>query len=195
MRTRLTAISMVLALLVTACATAQTNDTASSGVSDTTLAGQEPATTTTLADEGVDMTDDQEIPDQCTLLTDEEVSTLAGHEVVAADGDSFLGCAYAPPDEIIGDVVVNAGFGDGDARAVAAEGWPDAAQVIPIDVGGDTVAVTSPEDDGVVSVITASDGRFVQLVVTFLFIEATDTEQIDLAAQLAVTALDRWENG
>jgi hypothetical protein len=195
MRTRLMAISMVLALLVTACATAETNDTASGGVSGTTLASQEPASSTTNADEGVDMTDDEEIPDQCTLLTDEEVSTLAGHELVAAGGDSFLGCAYAPPDEIVGDVVVNAGYGDGDAQAVAAEGWPNAAQVIPVDVGDDTVAVTSPEDDGVVSVITASDGRFVQLVVTFLFIEPTDTEQIEAAAQLAVTALDRWESG
>jgi hypothetical protein len=82
---------------------------------------------------------------------------------------------------------------DGDTASVAASGFPNADQIITVDVGEDTVAVTTPEGDAVASVITGSDGRIVELAIVFVGIDPTDTARIEEAATLAVTALERWD--
>jgi hypothetical protein len=57
------------------------------------------------------------------------------------------------------------------------------------------VAVTTPAGDAVASIVTASNGRVVELALVFLFIDPGDTARIEEAAELAVTALERWESG
>jgi hypothetical protein len=133
-----------------------------------------------------------EAPDACSLVTAEEATAFAGYELVMGQ-DSPLGCSYLPPDSNVADVVVRAVLLDGDTASVAANGFPNADQIITVDVGEDTVAVTTPEGDAVASVITGSDGRIVELAIVFVGIDPTDTARIEEAATLAVTALERWD--
>jgi hypothetical protein len=60
-------------------------------------------------------------------------------------------------------------------------------------VGDDTVAVTTPAGDAVASIVTASDGKILELAIVFLLIDPSDTARVEEAAQLAVTALGRWD--
>jgi hypothetical protein len=107
--------------------------------------------------------------------------------------DSVLGCGFLPPGSDVADIVVNALLRDGDVASLAAEGFPNATDIIPVDVGEDTVAVTTPSGDAIASVITASGGRLVELAIVFLLIDPEDTARIEEAATLAVTALERWD--
>lgn len=129
--------------------------------------------------------------DNCSLLSNEEVTALAGYELVAGE-DSPLGCPYIAPGEDIADVRVVAVTRPGGAQAVAEEAFPDAPEIIPVDVGADTVAVTDPSGDTIASVLTADGDRLVELSVIFLFVSPDDTARIEEAAQLAVTALERF---
>jgi hypothetical protein len=134
---------------------------------------------------------EEEEVDNCSLITADEATALAGYDLEQGE-DSFLGCSYIPPGSSVADVVVKAVLIDGDAASIAAEGFPNAAEIIPVGVGEDTVAVTTPAGDAVASVITASGGRLVELAIVFLLIEPTDSARIEEAATLAVTALGRW---
>lgn len=131
-------------------------------------------------------------PDNCTLITEEEATELAGHELVVL-GDSILGCGFVPPGADVADVVVNAAELDGDAASVAEEGFPNADAIIPVSVGGDTVAVTTPAGDTIASIVTADGGRVVELAIVFVGIDPDDMARIEEAAELAVTALGRWD--
>jgi hypothetical protein len=135
---------------------------------------------------------EEETPDNCSLITEEEATALAGYDLEVG-GDSILGCGYLPPGSDVADIVVNALLRDGDVATLAAEGFPNATDIIPVDVGEDTVAVTTPSGDAIASVITASGGRLVELAIVFLLIDPEDTARIEEAATLAVTALDRWD--
>jgi hypothetical protein len=154
-----------------------------------------------LSDEGpVDL---DEVERELTQVGEGEI---AGPEVVEADeataltgydlevgGDSILGCGFLPPGSDVADPVVNAVLHEGDVASIAAEGFPNATDIIPVDVGEDTVAVTIPSGDAIASVITASGGRLVELAIVFLLIDPEDTARIEEAAGLAVTALSRWD--
>ena len=142
---------------------------------------------------GVAETDD-ELPDNCSLITAEEATALAGYELELGE-DSILGCSYLPPGSNVADVVVKAVQLEGDAASVATAGFPNASEIIPVAVGEDTVAVTTPAGDAVASIITASGGDFVELAIVFLGIDPGDTARIEEAAELAVTALGRWSDG
>lgn len=133
-----------------------------------------------------------DLPDNCSLITAEEATALAGYELELGE-DSILGCGYLPPGSSVADVVVNTARLDGDAAAVAAEGFPNAIDIIPVDVGDDTVAVTDPSGDTIASIITGDGGRFVELAIVFVGIDPDDPARIEEAAQLAVTALERWD--
>ena len=132
-----------------------------------------------------------ELADNCSLITAEEATALAGYELELGE-DSILGCGYLPPDSSVADVVVNTAILDGDAASVASEGFPNATEIIPVGVGDDTVAVTTPTGDTIASIITGDGGRFVELAIVFVGIDPDDTARIEEAAQLAVTALERW---
>jgi hypothetical protein len=135
-----------------------------------------------------------ELPDNCSLITAAEATGLAGYDLEVGE-DSILGCGYLPPGSDVADVVVNAVRLEGDAASVAAAGFPNAAEIIPVAVGEDTVAVTTPSGDTVASIITASAGDFIELAIVFLGINPDDTAGIEAAAELAVTALGRWGDG
>jgi hypothetical protein len=162
------------------------------GATDTT---DETGTTEVQAPEDDEVEEDEEdLPDRCSLVTEEEATALAGYELEIA-GDSPLGCAYVPPGEDVADLGVNTVFAEGDAATVTAAGFPNAGQIISVAVGDDTVAVTTPADEVVASIVTAGNGKVVELSLVFLSIEPGDTARIEEAAELAVTALQRWENG
>jgi hypothetical protein len=187
---RLLVMTTLLALLA-ACGNGQggaTNDT------DEQTTTNETDTTDTEDLEEEDEADEEELPDRCSLITEEEASSLAGYELEVG-GDSFLGCGYIPPDSSVADITVNAVLAEDDAATVTAAGFPNANEIIPVAVGEDTVAVTTPSGDAVASIVTASDGRVVELALVFLLIDPDDTARIEEAAELAVTALGRWESG
>jgi hypothetical protein len=137
---------------------------------------------------------DDELPDNCSLVTAAEATALAGHDLELG-ADSILGCGYLPPGSNVADVVVKAIRLEGDAASVATAGFPNASEIIPVAVGEDTVAATTPSGDAVASIITASVGDFVELAIVFLGIDPDDTARIEEAAELAVTALGRWADG
>jgi hypothetical protein len=155
------------------------------------------AETETDATEGTESTEaseatEEEAPDNCSLITEEEATALAGYDLEVG-GDSILGCGFLPPGSDVADIVVNAVLREGDVATIAAEGFPNATDIISVDVGEDTVAVTTPSGDTVASVITASGGRLVELAIVFLGIDPNDSGRIEEAATLAVTALERWD--
>ena len=154
------------------------------------------ATEATEATEATDTAEatDVEEPDNCSLVTSEEATSLAGYELEVGE-DSAVGCGYIPPGSSVADLTVNTSILDGDAASAAAQGFPNAAEMIPVDVGEDTVAVTTPEGEVVASIITASGQRIVELTVVFLGIDPGDQARIEQAAGLAVTALSRWDGG
>ncbi|MGA9595465.1 MAG: hypothetical protein WBV06_04875 [Acidimicrobiia bacterium] len=186
---RFAIVGVLVALLLAACSGDQgTDTTVTTTAAETTL-----ATETTMAAETTtaDMSDG-EPPDNCSLITAEEATALAGHTLDAGE-DSMLGCGFIPPDGSIADMSVIAFERDGDAASVAATDFPDAAQTIPVSVGTDTVAVTNPEGDTVGAIVTGDGGRFVELQIIFLGIDPGDMSRIEDAAQLATKALGRWQ--
>ncbi|HSJ83911.1 MAG TPA: hypothetical protein VLA91_08850 [Acidimicrobiia bacterium] len=164
------------------------------GTGTTDVAAAETETDGTEAAESTETSEatEEEAPDNCSLITQEEATALAGYDLEVGE-DSILGCGYLPPGSDVADIVVNAVLLEGDVASIAAEGFPNATDIIPVDVGEDTVAVTTPSGDTVASVITASGGRLVELAIVFLGIDPGDTGRIEEAATLAVTALDRWD--
>jgi hypothetical protein len=104
----------------------------------------------------------------------------------------MLGCGYLPPGTSVADLTVGAFARDGDAASVAANDYPDAGETIPVAVGTDTVAVTTPADGAVAAIVTGDGGRIVELQVVFLETDPTGTARIEQAAQPATTALSRW---
>jgi hypothetical protein len=133
-----------------------------------------------------------ELADNCSLITAEEATIFAGYDLALGE-DSILGCGYLPPDSSVADLVVNSAILDGDAASVAGEAYPDATEIIPVGVGDDTVAVTTPSGDTIAAIITRDGGRFVELAIVFIGIDPDETARIEEAAQLAVTALERWD--
>ena len=176
---------VVLMLLAWACG-GEGDGTGASGVTTA-----ESETESTDAPEPTEAPE-EEMPDTCSLITVEEATALAGYELKVGE-DSILGCGFLPPGSDVADIVVNAVLREGDVASIAAEGFPNATNIIPVDVGEDTVAVTTPSGDAIASVITASGGRLVELAIVFLLIDPEDTARIEEAAALAVTALSRWE--
>jgi len=131
-----------------------------------------------------------ELADNCSLITPEEATIFAGYDLELGE-NSILGCGYLPPDSSVADIVVNSAVLDGDAASVAGEAFPDATEIIPVGVGDDTVAVTTPSGDTIAS--TRDGRRFVELAIVFIGIDPDETARIEEAAQLAVTALERWD--
>jgi hypothetical protein len=137
--------------------------------------------------------DEEESIDACSLITADEASALAGYELEV--GEPFPGmCPFREPGSDVADITVYAVNAEGDAATVTAAGFPNADRIIPVAIG-DTVAVTDPNGDVVASIVTADDGRVVELALVFVGIDPDETTRIEEAAQLAVTVLERWEDG
>jgi len=180
-------VAIVMVLFMSLLAACSGNQGTNTTTTSTTMGAETTAPTgTTVAD-----TAGGEAPGNCSLITADEATALAGHPLEVGE-DSMLGCGYIPPGSSVADMSVIAFERDGDAASVAATDYPNAAETIPVSVGSDTVAVTTPEDDAVAAIITGDGGRFVELQVVFLGIAPGDTSGIEAAAQLATTALGRW---
>lgn len=125
--------------------------------------------------------------DNCTLLTDEEVSALAGKEL-ESDLDSALGCAWVVPGEVVGDFTLDS-FRSATSAADYGAALVPSADVIPIDgVGDEAVALAV---DGSVNFVVAKQGDLgVVLVTTFLDV-TPDSPSLEAAGDLAATALGR----
>jgi len=175
-------VGVLIVALLTACSGDQGTTATTTTVATATTT---PAETTTA---GIAA---GEAPDNCSLITADEATALAGHTLEVGK-DSMLGCGFLPSGSDVADLSVIAFERDGTAASVAAADYPDAAQIIPVAVGSDTVAVTTPADDAVAAIVTGDGGRFVELQVVFLDIGPADTARIEAAAQLATTALGRW---
>ncbi len=126
--------------------------------------------------------------DNCTLLTNEEVSALAGKELAATE-DGPLGCAYVESGEVVADFSIRSYRQDGDAAAAAAKLAPS-LKVTPMNGIGDEAVALSDSDGSVNFLIARKGNLFVELVMTFLDVEA-DTPSLQQAGQLASTALGR----
>ena len=178
---------LLVVMTVIACACGGEDD----GTGASNVMTAESETESADAPESTEATE-EEMPDTCSLISEEEATALAGYELEVGE-DSILGCGFLPRGSDVADIVVNAVLREGDVASIAAEGFLNATDIIPVDVGEDTVAVTTPSGDAIASVITASGGRLVELAIVFLLIDPEDTDRIEEAAALAVTALSRWE--
>lgn len=142
-------------------------------------------------DEGVgsdDHVDDAQLDvDNCTLLTNEEVSTLAGKEL-ESDLDSALGCAWVVPGEVVGDFTLDS-FRSGTSAADYGAALAPSAEITSLDgVGDDAVALAV---DGSVNFVVAKQGDLgVVLVTTFLDV-TPGSPSLEAAGELAMTALGR----
>jgi hypothetical protein len=143
--------------------------------------------------EGDEEEDEEESIDVCSLITADEASALAGYELEV--GEPFAnGCPFFEPGSDVADITVYTVNAEGDAATVTEAGFPNADRIIPVAIG-DTVAVTDPNGDVVASIVTANDGRVVELALVFVGIDPDETTRIEEGAQLAVTVLERWEDG
>ncbi len=123
--------------------------------------------------------------DNCTLLTDAEVSALAG-EALEATGDSPLGCGWVVPDETIADFTLNT-FRSADSVEDRAADLAPSAEVVEMEgVGDSAVALVV---DGSVNFLVAKQGDLgVVLVTTFLDV-TPDSPELEAAGAIARTAL------
>ncbi len=126
--------------------------------------------------------------DNCTLLTSDEVSALAGEQLNVTE-DGPLGCAYVRPGEVVGQFSIRSYRQPGDAAAAASKLAPS-LQVIRINGVGDDAVALADSDESVNFLIAHKGDLFVELVMTFLDI-TPNSPALAKAGQLASTALAR----
>lgn len=144
---------------------------------------------------GDDDSDDTEAPaeaqpvdvDDCTLLTSEEVRSLAGRTLVPTE-DSPLGCGFAAEGQEVADFGI-ASFRSGGSAADNAGDVAGDVEVRDVDGAGDDAVALVREDN--VNFLVARDGDlFVQLVMTFLDVPPA-SDAFERAKELATLALQR----
>jgi hypothetical protein len=126
--------------------------------------------------------------DNCTLLTNAEVSDFAGKQLSAGE-DSPLGCPYTAAGEVVADFSIRSYRQGGDAAAAAATLAPT-LRVIELTSIGDEAVALADSDDSVNFLIARKGNLFVELVMTFLDV-TPDSPALQKAGQLASTALGR----
>ncbi len=125
--------------------------------------------------------------DNCSLLTDDEVSTFAGLTLVHGE-DSILGCGFAEPDAAIADFSVLATRSGQSVAEVAAEMAP----------GLDVHDLMGGNFDEAVALFDGDEANFlimrrgdVRVVLVMTFLDVTTGQPLADATNLAETALDR----
>jgi len=125
--------------------------------------------------------------DNCSLLTDDEVSAFAGKTLVHGE-DSVLGCGFAEPDASIADFSVLATRSGQSVADVAAELAPS------LDVhdlmGGDFDEAVALFDGDEANFLIMRRGD-VRVVLVMTFLDITTGQPLADATHLAETALDR----
>jgi hypothetical protein len=127
--------------------------------------------------------------DDCSLLTDEEVSAFAGEELVVTQ-DGPLGCGWVVPGEIIEQFNIRSFRGGGDAATAADVLVNNPQKVIELAGAGDDAVAVSTYDEIINWVIARKGDLFVVINQTFLSFDPTPSE-LDRSAKLAATALGR----
>ncbi|MBI2169177.1 MAG: hypothetical protein HYU28_06695 [Actinobacteria bacterium] len=126
--------------------------------------------------------------DDCTLLTNEEVSDLAGTDLASTE-DSFLGCGWAEEGEVVADFSIRSFRSDAGVAEYSKELAPDAKLVEIAGVGEEAAGLVGTDDE--VNFLVARDGDlFVEMVMTFLDVPP-DSENFEKAKELAKKALER----
>ena len=125
--------------------------------------------------------------DNCSLLTDDEVSMFAGMTLVHGE-DSVLGCGFAEPDAAIADFSVLATRSGQSVAEVAAELAP----------GLDVHDLMGGDFDEAVALFDGDEANFlimrrgdVRVVLVMTFLDITTGQPLADATHLAETALDR----
>lgn len=127
--------------------------------------------------------------DNCTLLTDEEVTAFAGDDLVVSE-DSPLGCGWVEPGEIMAQFTVQAYRGGGDSAAAATALVNSPQEVIELSGVGDDAVAVSTHGEVINWVIARKGDLFVVINQTFLLFEPTPQE-LERSGKLAGTALGR----
>lgn len=127
--------------------------------------------------------------DNCSLLTDQEVSALAGEELVVAE-DTPLGCGWVIPGEPMHQFGVQSYRGDGDSSAAAMVLVDNPEQIIDLDGVGDDAVAVSTYGEVINWVIARKGNLFVVINQGFLGLEPTPSD-LDRSGELAATALGR----
>lgn len=128
--------------------------------------------------------------DNCSLVTDAEASSLAGHEL-KHDEDGPLGCPYVRPGSSTGEFIVRAFEGKGAARENFGEHSTDTT-VLEISGVGESAAVLA-RDQHVNFLIVRKGSRYIQFVTTFLENVNLGSPQLRQAEDLAVKAIGRMK--
>jgi hypothetical protein len=128
--------------------------------------------------------------DNCKLVTNDEVTALAG-KALQADEDGPLGCPFTEPGETLGLFSIRSYKQGGDAAAAATKLAPTLKVIKLAGVGDDAVALADG-DDSVNFIIARKGNLFVELVMTFLDI-TSDPASLKPASDLASTALGRLD--
>ncbi len=141
-------------------------------------------------DDGGDAATESLDVDNCTLLTDEEVSTLSDEPLFASE-DGPLGCGWLPEDGGIADFSIRSFRSDASAAERATRLAPSLEQ---LELGGVEDEAVALVREGEANFIVAKRGDlFVEMVLTFLDMEV-GSENLDRAQGLAQVALDRLED-
>lgn len=128
--------------------------------------------------------------DNCSLLTDDEVSAFAGTPLQHGE-DSALGCGFVAPGESVADFSVQYVQSDQPLAAAAADLAPG-LELRDL-MGGDfDEAVALYDGDEANFLLMRRGSHRVVLVMTFLDVT---TDQMGAAITLAQTALDRAADG
>ena len=127
--------------------------------------------------------------DDCTLLTDEEVSSLSDDPLFAGE-DGFLGCGWVAEGGTVADFSLRSFRSDSSAADHAAQLAPALEAIELTGVGDEAFALVR---DGEANFLVARKGELhVELVMTFLDMEV-DSENLQRAQELANLALVRLE--
>jgi hypothetical protein len=127
--------------------------------------------------------------DNCTLLTNEEVTSLHDEPLTHSE-DGPLGCGWLEKDGALAQFSIRAFRNESSAQEHATELAPSLTQQELDGVGDGAVALIA---EGEANFIVATQGDLgVEMVLTFLEMEV-GSENLERAQELAAVALDRLE--
>jgi hypothetical protein len=126
--------------------------------------------------------------DNCSLVTNEEASSLAGHDLAHGD-DTPLGCPFTRPGRSMSEFTVRAFPGKGAAKDNFGKHSADTT-VHEIPGVADSAAVLA-RDEHVNFLIVQRGNRYLQFVTTFVDDLNLGSPKLKEAQDLAVKALDR----
>lgn len=174
-----------LGAVVIACALVVAGTACGGGSSGSKSANSSSGKSTETTSGGSVQTESLDV-NNCTLLTDAEVSTLG--EQLHVGEDSALGCGWSPQGQSMADFSIRSFQSGSSVQAYGKKLAPDAQQIPLEGVGDEAVGLAA---DGNVNFLVARKGKlFVEMVMTFLDV-APGSDNLTRAEGLANKALGR----